>query len=191
MCGACSHLQRGCVLVCVETYVGGVIMSHYLKKFKRPKPDAKKDSFITVRLSKDLRELFSIHCEDLGLGISEACVLLILNELGSVDAPQGNTPIHNDVVQEVATTLEVEHKPYIKVTQCNISSKKKSSGSRFSIDPYSIGNMTACPLCEAMTSRSNYARHLKKDHNYFEGTKQFINEHMAKVLEVLEREKEK
>lgn len=163
----------------------------YLKRFKRPTLDVKKSRVLSVRISDDLHQKFVDHCEDLGLSISEGVTYLLEREIRGVDdcLQMYDASKHlSDTVQQTAVSLLDKSKQTSYV--CMTSSKPRRS-SRFSILPYSIGNMTACPLCEVMTSRTNYARHIKSEHNYFGGTEQFINEHMDKVLEVLEREKEK
>lgn len=163
----------------------------YLEQFRRPKIEGKKGKVLSVRISEDLHKDFVAHCNKLRLTVSEGVTYLLEREIKGVDTViQSLPPVQqvSDGVQQVAVSLLSESK---QTSYKRMTLSKPRSSSRFSIVPYSIGNMTACPLCNEMTSKGNYARHIKDKHNYFEGTEQFIAEHQEKVLEVLEREKAK
>lgn len=163
----------------------------YLKRFERPKIDDKKGKVLSVRISDDLHKKFVAHCNELRITVSEGVTYLLERELREVDdCIQSYTHVKqlSDSLEQTAVSVEYKSKP---MSYKRTTSSKPRQSSRFSIVPYSIGNMSACPLCNSMTSRTNYSRHLKEIHNYHEGTEAFINEHKEKVLEVLEREKAK
>ncbi len=165
----------------------------YLKRFKRPKLEDKKGKVLSVRISVDLHKKFVDHCDELGITVSEGVTHLLGRELKEADdVIQSHTPVRqlSDSVEQTAVSLEYKSKPVYDTSIPRVPKKKVTSSSRFSVRSYSIGKETACPLCNGMTSRSNYSRHIKDIHGYNGSTEEFINEHKEKVLEVLEKQKQ-
>src|SRR3954469_13914753 len=68
----------------------------YLEQFSRNRRRKKKTEVLTARLPKNLNSEFKLHCDELGLSISEAVYLLVEREMKGIERDS----------DELATTTE-------------------------------------------------------------------------------------
>lgn len=145
------HIKQ-CVLECV--FVVG-----YLEQFARNRRGKEKTEVLTARLPQSLYSDFKVHCDELGLSISEAVYLLVEHEMNGLES----------AYSEVATTAEKpnEYKKNDDVVVANTNVVKKvtkrstSNTKRFTTKQWQVDDRLPCPICDKWELAKNYSRHAK------------------------------
>lgn len=139
------------------------VLEKYSKKTRKEESEV-----LTARLPKSLYKAFQEHCKDLGLSISEGVYLLVREEMSKIeDKPKQlkkDVSENTKIVSKEVTTTTIKPQNEVK-TNTKQSKNESSSNGKFTVTPYSIEKLTACPICEAWISRSNFKRHCSDQHD--------------------------
>ena len=112
----------------------------------------------------------------------------VSRETNNDDSAEMNTKviqpkIINSAKSELAVTAE---KKSTKMAKSD-SAENNNNNKRFTVKPFVVDNQLPCPICYNWYDKSNFARHVKSQHN--KNTEQFFTEHKDKALEMIETKK--
>lgn len=134
----------------------------YLEQFSRNRRRKEKTEVLTARLPKSLYSEFKLHCDELGLSISEAVYLLVEREMKGIES----------VSDELATSTEykvnheaVEANTHVDKMNDDVvavnTRKTKSNPKRFTTKQWKINGQLPCPVCGEWKASENFSRHAK------------------------------
>lgn len=138
----------------------------YLEQFARNRRRSERTKVLTARIPESLYDSFQDYCDDLGLSLSEAVLLLVEREM------EGFEGSYN----EVTTTIEYEVKhdelernsnedEIVKPKKNVVKNTSETGAGRFTTTRWKVNKMLPCPLCRDWKSASNFKRHVEDTHD--------------------------